>query len=72
MAEQTKITALDNGPYLVKGSFVLLDAEGTTSSEPSGRPWRCAAAESRRPSPSATARIRGSGFVRRRGMFERR
>ena len=28
MAEQTKITALDNGPYLVKGPFVLLDAEG--------------------------------------------
>ncbi len=28
MAEQTKITALDNGPYLVKGPVVLLDAEG--------------------------------------------
>jgi CDGSH-type Zn-finger protein len=28
MADQTKITALDNGPYLVKGSVVLLDAEG--------------------------------------------
>jgi CDGSH iron-sulfur domain-containing protein 3 len=28
MAEQTEITALDNGPYLVKGPFVLLDAEG--------------------------------------------
>ena len=28
MAEQTKITALDNGPYLVKGPVQLLDAEG--------------------------------------------
>jgi CDGSH-type Zn-finger protein len=28
MAEQTKIIALDNGPYLVKGPVLLLDAEG--------------------------------------------
>lgn len=28
MAEQTKITALDNGPYLVSGPVLLLDAEG--------------------------------------------
>ena len=28
MTEQTKITVLDNGPYLVKGPIVLLDAEG--------------------------------------------
>ena len=28
MAEHTKITALDNGPYLVKGSVLLIDAEG--------------------------------------------
>ena len=28
MAEHTKITALDNGPYLVKDPVVLLDAEG--------------------------------------------
>jgi CDGSH-type Zn-finger protein len=28
MAEQTKITALDNGPYLVKGPVLLLDDEG--------------------------------------------
>ena len=28
MTEQTKITALDNGPYLVKGPVLLLDAEG--------------------------------------------
>lgn len=28
MAEHTKITALDNGPYLVKGPVLLLDAEG--------------------------------------------
>jgi CDGSH-type Zn-finger protein len=28
VAEQTKITALDNGPYLVKGSMVVVDAEG--------------------------------------------
>ena len=28
MAEQAKITALDNGPYLVKGPVLLLDAEG--------------------------------------------
>jgi CDGSH-type Zn-finger protein len=28
MTERMKITALDNGPYLVKGPVVLLDAEG--------------------------------------------
>lgn len=28
MGEQTKITALDNRPYLVKGPVVLLDGEG--------------------------------------------
>jgi Iron-binding zinc finger CDGSH type len=28
VAEQTKITALDNGPYLVKGPVVVVDAEG--------------------------------------------
>jgi CDGSH-type Zn-finger protein len=28
MAEHTKITALDNGPYLVRGPVLLLDAEG--------------------------------------------
>ena len=28
MTEQTKITILDNGPYLVKGPVVLLNAEG--------------------------------------------
>jgi CDGSH-type Zn-finger protein len=28
MAEHTKITALDNGPYLVEGAILLLDAEG--------------------------------------------
>lgn len=28
MAEDTKITALDNGPYLVKGPVVVVDAEG--------------------------------------------
>ncbi len=28
MAEQTRITALDNGPYLVRGPVSLLDAEG--------------------------------------------
>jgi CDGSH iron-sulfur domain-containing protein 3 len=28
MTEQTRITALDNGPYLVKGPFLLVDAEG--------------------------------------------
>jgi CDGSH-type Zn-finger protein len=28
VAEHTKITVLDNGPYLVKGSVLLLDAEG--------------------------------------------
>jgi CDGSH-type Zn-finger protein len=29
MAEQAKITALDNGPYLVRGPVLLLDAEGS-------------------------------------------
>ena len=28
MTERVKITALDNGPYLVKGPVLLLDAEG--------------------------------------------
>ncbi len=28
MAERTRITVLDNGPYLVKGPILLLDAEG--------------------------------------------
>ncbi len=28
MAEQAKITALGNGPYLVKGPVLLLDAKG--------------------------------------------
>jgi CDGSH-type Zn-finger protein len=28
VAEQTKITAVDNGPYLVKGPVVVTDAEG--------------------------------------------
>jgi len=28
MAEQTKITALNNGPYLVKGEFFITDAAG--------------------------------------------
>ena len=28
MAEQTKISVLENGPYLVKGRVLLLDAEG--------------------------------------------
>jgi CDGSH-type Zn-finger protein len=26
--EEVKITALDNGPYLVKGSVLILDADG--------------------------------------------
>jgi len=28
VTERTQITALDNGPYLVKGPVVLLDADG--------------------------------------------
>lgn len=28
MSERVKITALDNGPYLVKGPVVVTDAEG--------------------------------------------
>ena len=28
MAEQAKITVRDNGPYLVKGPVLILDAEG--------------------------------------------
>ena len=28
MTEQTKITALDNGPYLVKGPVLVVDAGG--------------------------------------------
>jgi CDGSH-type Zn-finger protein len=28
MVDETKITALDNGPYLVKGPMKILDAEG--------------------------------------------
>jgi hypothetical protein len=29
VTERTQITALDNGPYLVKGAVVLLDADGS-------------------------------------------
>ena len=29
MTERTKITVRDNGPYLVKGPVLLLDAEGS-------------------------------------------
>jgi CDGSH-type Zn-finger protein len=29
VTERTQITALDNGPYLVKGPVVLLDADGS-------------------------------------------
>ena len=43
MVERTKITALDNGPYLVKGPVLLLDAEGNEFR--AGRStvalWRC-------------------------------
>jgi hypothetical protein len=28
MAEEVKITALDNGPYLVRGPVTITDAEG--------------------------------------------
>lgn len=28
MDEEVEITALDNGPYLVKGSVLILDADG--------------------------------------------
>lgn len=28
MAEEVKITALDNGPYLVRGPVTIIDAEG--------------------------------------------
>ncbi len=71
MAEQAKITALDNGPYLVKGLVLLLDAEGNEF-----RAGRATVAlcrwGARRPSPSVTARTRRSGSVRGRGRFERK
>ena len=35
VTEQTKITVLDNGPYLVKGPMVIVDAEGNRF--PAGR-----------------------------------
>ena len=35
MAEQTKVIALNNGPYLVKGEFLISDAAG--NEYPSGR-----------------------------------
>jgi CDGSH-type Zn-finger protein len=35
VAERVKIAALDNGPYLVKGPVVVVDAEGNEF--PSGR-----------------------------------
>ena len=35
MTEQTKIIALNNGPYLVKGEFLISDAAG--NEYPSGR-----------------------------------
>ena len=31
VSERTKIAALDNGPYLLKGPVVLLDADGNES-----------------------------------------
>jgi hypothetical protein len=66
MIERVKISALDNGPYLVKGLVGLLDA-GATNFGPSGRPWRSAVAKARRRSPSATAHIRRLVLWRRRG-----
>ena len=41
MPDRTKITALDNGPYLVKGPVLLVDAEGNEF-RAERRPWHCA------------------------------
>ncbi len=43
MAEHTKITVLDNGPYLVKSPVLLLDAEGNEfrAERSTVALWRC-------------------------------
>ena len=43
MAEQAKITVRDNGPYLVKGPVLLLDAEGNEfrAERATVALWRC-------------------------------
>jgi CDGSH iron-sulfur domain-containing protein 3 len=66
MAEQTKITALDNGPYLVRGPVVVVDAEGNEF--PSKRETvalcRCGGSTTK---PSCDVLIRRSVSGRRRG-----
>jgi hypothetical protein len=52
MTERTQIAALDNGPYLVKGPLMLLDADGNELQ--SVRPWPYAAA-----AESAFREVRG-------------
>ncbi len=68
MGGQTKITALDNGPFLVKGAVNVTDLRAA-SFAPSGRPSHCAAVEARRRGRSATGPVRGSVSGRRRGRW---
>ena len=66
MAEQTKITALDNGPYLMRGPVVVVDAEGNEFPSRRETVPLCRCGGSRR-SRSATVLIRRSVSGRRRG-----
>ena len=58
MGERTKITALTNGPYLVQGPIVLLDADGSEFLTERAT-VRYVAAGDLRTSRSATEPIRG-------------
>ena len=71
MAEQAKITALDNGPYLVKGPVLLLDAEGNEFRAERATVALCRCGDPRT-SRSATAPIRRPVSERRRGQFDRK
>jgi hypothetical protein len=69
MGERTKITALTNGPYLVQGPIVLLDAEGSECLTERATVTLCRCGDLRT-SCSATAPIRGPVSWQRRGLFE--
>jgi CDGSH-type Zn-finger protein len=71
MAEQTKITALDNGPYLVKGPILILDPKGNEFRAERAIVALCRCGGQPR-SPSATAHTRRSASGWRRGRFGKR
>ena len=71
MAKQTKITALDNGPYLVKDSLVVVDAECNEFPSKLETAALCRCGHQRR-SRSTMVPIRRSICGRWRGLSERR